>query len=744
MRDQFKNIRSALAVSAATWLLATGGIAQAQQVSSAEPGGNVAEAEDGRIADIIVTAQKRSERVNDVPVSVQAIGAISLNNAVATSLSDVALVVPGLNMTRAYAVNSPYIRGIGTTSPLTGVEPAVATYVDGVYLPAAVGNVFAFNNIESIEVLKGPQGTLYGRNATGGVINVRTRDPSHSPAFEFKAGYSNYNTLQLNGYATTGLTDKIAMDIAGYYRNQADGFGRNLTLNQKFQTEREVAIRSKLLIELDPDTQIRIGGDYTHIRTDKGAGLVPIRDGDDAEYTNVSFYDTLARFPSDLVLTSWGVSAELDHQFGSVGMKFINAYRSVDSYFQFPQRLDLANATLVTTDNREKSFTSELQLTSDTSGRFSWILGAFYFRDVSEYKSPNGFRNITTTVAGPVTGVNTISTQKLDSGSIYFDGRYKLTSTTNLTAGIRYTYDARTFVGGRGVTQTLVTVGGVPTIVDNPPVTTRRDSDQVGKLTYRVVLDQKLANDVMLYASFSTGFKSGGFPGNSPTNPVLKPETVNAYEVGLKGTLFDRRLRFALAGFWYDYKNLQVTRVISGAPVSENAAAARIKGIELEGEVAITDGLRFTYGAQYLDAKYLSYPDLRSFVPIAGSLLNANGPIIDAAGLRLRLAPKWTFNAGLSETISLGSSGSINLSANYMYNDGYYFYADNRVFQPAFHILNARAGWTSEDKRFEISLFGKNLANERYFVAAQAGQTNGDFGAYGEPRRYGIELGVKF
>lgn len=699
---------------------------------------------DAGSAEIIITAQKRSERLIDVPVSVQVLSSDRLDQAVIRDITDVGTITPGVVITKTIANVSPYIRGIGTASPLTGVETAVAMYVDGVYQPASIGTIFAFNNIASIEVLKGPQGTLYGRNATGGVINVITRDPSHDAGIEAKASYANYDTYTGNLYVTGGITDGVAADVAVYYTKQNDGFGRNLTLKTPFLTEEQFSMRGKILIEPEPDTQIRLSADYTEVDSDKGVGVVPLRDGSDGTYANVGFYDTIAGFPYAARIKSYGAGGQLDHDFGAVAFKLISAYRSIDSYQQFSQLADAARPSAVEarTDNSQRSFSTEIQLTSQGSGPFSWIAGAFYLNDEAIYNSPNGFSVDALTPFGQVRVANIGSVQKLDSISGYFDASYKLPTGTTISGGIRYTSDTRNFVGYKNPTQAVQVIGGVPTIVTVPAAMVRVANHNDSKVTYRAVIEQQLAPDAMIYASYSTGFRGGFFAGNGPTNPVLRPENVTAIELGSKVKIDG--LRVSAAGFHYDYSDLQVTRVVGVSPIIENAAKARIKGIEIEGDLRPMPGLTFSFGGQYLDARYTNYTNVPSFVPVPGTTANAAGPIINASGRHLRIAPEWTGNVGFAYTGQLSEAIQLRTSANLSYNDGYFFYPDERIRQDSFILLSGRIGLFFDGGRYGFSLFGKNLTNARYFASCRCGETAGDQGAYGEPRRYGIEAEFKF
>ena len=244
----------------------------------------------------------------------------------------------------------------------------------------------------------------------------------------------------------------------------------------------------------------------------------------------------------------------------------------------------------------------------------------------------------------------------------------------------------------------------------------------------------------MVYASHSTGFKSGYFSGQLPNTEALKPEELDAYEVGIKLDLFDRTLRASSAVFKYDYTNMQVSRIEGLATLRYvNAAAAEIKGAEAELTWNPWPPFTLTAGGQYLDARYVNYKDVPAYAPIPGGTRNMQIPPIDASGNRIRLAPEYTFNADASYVVPVGS-GELKLSGSLYYNDGYYFYADERIKQGSFVLLNSRISWTNATGGFRASLYGTNLTKEKYFPACRCGESGGDNGTYGEPRRYGVEL----
>lgn len=694
--------------------------------------------------EIIVTAQKRSENILKVPLSIQAFSSDSLTKAGLSSVQDLPVAVPGLMLSSGSATAAPYIRGIGTASPYAGNESAVAIYVDGVYLPAAAANVFSFNNISGVEILKGPQGTLYGRNATGGVINIKTFDPSFEATARVGLEYLNYDEIRAQAYYSGPLSDSMAIGIAGYYAEQQDGFGKYVPSGEPFVRAKEYGVRGKLLIRPGDNTEIRISANYTKLDTSKGVGVTLIHDGDDGPYQNIGFYDTLADTPSyndeDIV----GVSAVVDHDFGSVAFKGIASYGHVKSNFGFPQYVDPGRAINVVLIARETTWTGELQLTSKFESPFSFLVGAFYMHDKAIFPSPLGFQNVHYTALGKLPIRNVLTSQILNSVAGFVDATYEISDQFKVTGGIRYTKDSRDYDASNGVTRRLVPgPGGQSIISETPGNFILSDSDSDDQLTYRAIA-QFDTGQLMLYGSVSTGFKSGGFSPTTPTNPPIEPEKIRAYEIGLKGSTSDSLLSYSAAGFWYEYSNLQISTVSDGRPITVNAAAARIRGVEWSLSLHPTPTLAISTNGQYLDAKYTDYKNVRSYLAIPGSLYSAAGPLIDASGKHLRIAPTWTFGASIDQTMSISSNFELRANITYQYNGGYYFYSDERVKQGAFHLLNSRIGLKILNSGVEFGIFGRNLGGEKYYTAARVSQTNGDFGTYGEPRRYGVYLSATF
>jgi iron complex outermembrane receptor protein len=720
------------------------------------------------IQEVLVTAQKRSESLQEVPLSVQLLSEDRLEKASLRGTDDLAQVTPGLTMTRQITSSTPVIRGVGSVSPGSGGENTVATYVDGVYLTQAQASVITFNNIEAVEVLKGPQGTLYGRNATGGLIHVKTRDPSTDALARMKVGYGNYEAVEGALYATTGIADGVAADIAVYYSDQSEGFGRYRTANAEHIWSKIASARSKWLFGAGGDTQVRVIADYSKTEGDLGLSRRP--NDRDAAYANVNFYDSLAFLPARGENVSKGLSVQIDHAFDKVSFKSITAFRDSHTVSIFDLFAQPAHLIDVFPTNAADTYTQEFQLTSAHSGPFQWVAGAFYMEDNNGFPDFRVVLNPALTGAPvPLVAASRVARQELRNASVYADGSYAFADSTKLTLGLRWTQDERN-VGG---TTDRRQVGGPLTVIPN---TSSKDD----AVTYRAVLEHALSDNVFAYGSFSTGYKSGNFNnatlGDTAVPIPIKPEDIDAWELGLKSMLARGRLRLNAAGFFYEYENLQVFRTVGTTTLIDNAANAEIKGLEVEGQALIGERFELDFGVSILDSEYTKYTNAPGFASINGSNSNlqivtpaneaaaiaAGNPLVtsvgntafdpitgarvngvDASGNELRISPDYTLNVGGRYTVPVGG-GEVTAAANYYYNDGFFWDPQNRSEQSSYGLLNASIGWTSTSGNLTLTLWGKNLTDEEYIMQCQCADTSGDLGSPAPPLTYGVAFAYSF
>lgn len=677
-------------------------------------------------ADIVVTAQRREQNLQDVPLAVSALSADTIEGLGIKTTSDLALAAPGLTIAPSVNAISPFIRGVGNTNTSPGEESATAIYVDGVYISTLTSAMFSLANIERVEVLRGPQGTLFGRNAVAGVIQIITRKPSTTPSMDLAVGYGNYGTFDASLYATAGLADDLAADLSVYFSHQNDGWGTNLTTGNDIFKGREFGVRTRWVWDIGDSTELSFGADYNRSRPVVTQAYTQ-RPGSVLSTGQVSpgFYN--ARLSEDVTALTkqWGGNVQLRHDFGGLQLVGISSYRKVESDFVFDQDGQSVNLGFFSFNRGAKTFTQEVQLLAPAGSAIDWIIGAFYYHDDS-FSRPTQLQGA---LFGPLT-IRRFATQKARSYAAFGQATAELLADTNLTVGLRYTIDRRSIVGED---RNLLAGNPLPVsnIVDNRE-TFRRP-------TWRISLDHKFADHVLGYVSYNRGFKSGVYNVANQTLPIVKPATVDAFEFGLKTEPL-HRMRLNISTFYNDYKNIQFNVSTPTGQALLNAAAGRIFGAEAELDWRATSNLSINGGLSLQDSKYKSFDNAPAFTPLPGG--GNVESIVDAAGKKMVQAPDFTAYVSARYVIPT-SAGDFTLIGSYNYNDGFYFEPQNRIGQPAHHLFNASVEWQPIDGMFGLRFWGRNLAGEKYFSTAQP-SAFGDLMVPAAPRTYGITATAHF
>jgi iron complex outermembrane receptor protein len=686
----------------------------------------------GQVQEVVVTAQKRNEKLEDVPISVSAHSARQIISMGVKSTSDLAVITPGLTYTVATGYSAPYLRGIGSNNVGPGTESPIATYVDGVYIATPTAAVFALNGISEVDVLKGPQGTLFGRNATGGVIQVTTLDPAWAPAGDLSVGYGDYGTFEGKLYATAPLSQTVAMNFAALYQDQGQGFGRNLTTGLPINETSTLALRSKLQWEVSPATQVTAGVDFTNLRTSEGISWRP---ADGARTILGGFFtggqqDIYSNLQPLVRDSQGGVSITLDHDLGWARLVDIVAYRrerlnqTVDTDYGLPVNLSTTRAQ---TDNQQTS--EELQLRSPDESSLKWLVGLYGFSSDGRYDPA--------TLSGedyaPLSLVTATASQQALSGALFGQATQQVAAATDLTLGLRYTVEQR-----RTDVREYGTMGDLQL-----PLGSAKGSKTFSAPTWRIALDHKFSSDVMAYLSYDRGFKSGQFQTAAIPTVVVKPETVDAVEGGLKSIFFERRLRFNLAAFYSLYSNMQVPSYGQGLDleVLRNAASARIYGLDADADFAATSDLRFTAGLEALHGTYDLFPGAQVSTPLPGG-----GNVIttgDASGNHIILTPAFTGFVSADWRLPI-SARRLDANLTYSYNSGWYADPDNRLRQAGFSQVNAKLTWTILSDKLSLSVWGRNLTNEVYAEWLSDSPSTTDVYTPSPPRTFGAALDAKF
>ncbi|MEI9852371.1 MAG: TonB-dependent receptor, partial [Sphingomonas sp.] len=744
------------AISTAMWLtLLAPGAAFAQETSP-QPAAEAEDVSQGGLTEIVVTAQKRDERLQETPLAVSATSGDALERRGVTSLADLNSLAPNVSIGQQNGINRLYIRGVGLSAYSTGSDPSTAFHVNGVVIGRGSAQLSSFFDVERIEVLRGPQGTLYGRNATAGSVNLITRKPTRDLSAYLNTTLGNYDHVQFEG-AVSGPLDgagNLRARIA-FQTIDHDGYGQNVTLNKDIDNQKARAVRGTLAYDAGTGFDITLTGDYAT--------------EDDNNYAVYSFgpfvpgttllgqtlggaHIANSRSVASDVLPindrrNWGLSA-------TVGVDLADAWRlqSITGYRNFRrfnmsdvENTSAAVASLSQTET-SKQFSQELQLLY-TSDRLTGIFGLYYYHEDMSGLTYVPLTSIGATFRYPDAKIHQIGTASIDAYAAFAQWTYEVVDNLRLTAGLRYSHEQRESEGA--YTQFNFSF---PTPANT--TTPVAYDKSYNAFTPRFVIDYRPAEGVMLYASATRGFKSGvQIIGN--TNPPVDPEFIWSYEAGTKLTLLDRRLELGLTGFLYDYTDLQINRPQGLAAIVVNAASARIKGIEFEARALPVDALTLNLDVSYLDAKFTDFPTTSPVYTSLGA--------INLAGNRLANAPEWTINAGAQYELPIEMPGKLSVRGDMNYTTRIYFteyndgarivfpngfrYVNDIQSQGAVATFNASLRYVTENERLSFTLFGKNLTNE--LVAANNIVGIQPFGypvggSYKAPRTYGITIGVKY
>ncbi len=700
-----------LSLPSAVMLAASPALAQDVEASAGE----------GAADEIIVTAQRREQRLQDVPIAVTALTGDQIEQQGIASTHGLAQAVTGMTILEAGGYVQPFIRGVGSTVTNLGEQGSAATYIDGVYMPTVNGQLYELANVQSIEVLKGPQGTLFGRNANTGAIIINTRQPQFTPEGRFQIGYGNYNALLLQGFVTGPVSDNVALSLAGNYDSR-DGWFRDLFRGVRAGDSERWTLRGTALFNAAPNLSITISGDI--MRTDDASpiliqpisgyqGFVP------GGLLPQGPYDYIGNGDARYFAEQEGISARIRWDLGGVQLISTTANRwfytesvNYDS--------DTTPALLTQIGNTEvgTNFTQELQLNSAGSGPFTWVVGGFYLRQGAQYAP--------LIIQSPA-GTTTITAQQVTQAYAAFaDASYDF-GDFEITGGLRYSYETKRYDGQ---------------LNGNPVVNNANDS--WGSLTPRIVLSYHPNRRVLAYASFSQGFKSGTFNANGLSAVAVDPETVDAFEIGLKLTP-QPGMTFNISAFNYNIDDLQVQALnpATNLILVANAASVRARGVDFEFSARPLPGLSLRLGASYLDAKFTDFPNAQIFVPVPGGDGRNQSIIADVTGNRNVRSPEWTFNAAADYRIPLSNGGSVVPSVNLYYSSSFFWEVGNRLREDAQFVVNGNVTWNLPGNRFSVTAWARNLFNELRFRNIQAA-VQADRRVADEPRAYGIRLGYQF
>jgi iron complex outermembrane receptor protein len=673
------------------------------------------------VESIIVTAQRRAERLQDVPITIASISSDTMRKMNVTQLSDISKVTAGVRFDARSSFITPSIRGISTNIIFAGGGSLIGVYLDGFYAPALKASDIALMNVEGVQVLKGPQGTLFGRNVTGGAILVTTTKPSSTTKAVAEVAYGSYDSQRYQGYVTTGLSDKVAADFAinytksnGWVKNIANGdthVGRNHDTTLRAGVNFEVSDNFSALVRYshesksDPSPTLQsayiLNGEAACARCSNAGSITATRFGEIA-----------ADEPLKYVFSSDAYQLTLNWDVGFADLTSYTQYRRDRGNQHYS--LDYTNTTAtpafqglalsILDENRTTS--QEFLVTSKPGSRLQWTAGLFYFDWWSEFAYVGA--NATPNPIPPY-ALSSASGARNQSYAAYGEAVYEVVDSLFVTAGLRYTHD--NFKDG----YYKVGAAGVPVIAPNVPTSA---------VTPRGIIRYQITPDSSTYVSVSKGYKAAIINVGGQSTAKVNPESLWAYEVGYKYAASGVGLN--LSGYYYNYKNqqLQQSRLVNGitSTLIVNAASSKMYGIDADFHYAITDDFEVNLGGEWSHARYSNFPNAPGItitrngagVPIAYPTV-----LVNASHLPMSKAPDWSGNLGAAYTIRDAiNGGQVVLSGNLYYTSKIYFDLSAQIPQKAYALLDLRAEWTDASERYSVAVSGKNVTNHHYYSQA--------------------------
>lgn len=761
MKKDFRKIElavSTLAVAAA--ILAAPSAAIAQDARNA--------AADERLpSDIIVTAQRREQTALKVPLALTALDNEALEDRQVTDVRDLQFVAPGIRAGHQQGVTRIFIRGIGLNSFSSGADASIAFYADGVYIGRPTAQASAFFDVERIEVLRGPQAVLYGRNATGGALNVISRAPDRELSGYADLTVGNYEHFEGEGAVNVPLSANgdLRARVSAHVIDR-DGYGDDVTRNHPVNNAKAQSLRGQIQYENGNGTDIRLIADYHHENDynhyTHGFGAYPGYQLQGVVGTTNGFGTLLqgiALDADDKQDTATGLVGKTNKREGfaiTLNAKFelsddlsltsVTGYRDWDRYNG--SNSDGTSAGIGNTYYTEKSKQISQEFTANwSSGPLDVVAGLSYYHE----KIDNHVLVPFVQFWSPLGEVNYIQDGKMDIDAFaaYAQATYAILPELRLTAGGRWSTEKRDQVGSFTFTSFANTSG----------------KDKWSDFTPKLGIEFDVGPTTMLYASYTEGFKSGTY-NIGQVNPVINPETIKAYEAGFKTQLFDNVLEMTGAYFHYKYTDLQVNKVIGIATVTTNAASAKVDGFELAATLRPVKGLRLDGTFNYLDSRFSDFFSTNPLYPTGPT--DAGYPIWLAAnpgaktpvfggvggveqnlkGYQLPGAPKYSFTAGAQYDYDFANGGTLTLRGDLSWASRVHFseFNDNNLSQESVTKVNALIRYDS-GSFWNVSLWGKNLTNEyvqsnELVTIALWGYPR--YGAVEPPRTYGATVGFRF
>ncbi|WP_027948806.1 TonB-dependent receptor [Haliea salexigens] len=700
----------------------------------------------GALEEVVVTARKKEESLQDIPLSVTAVTGQSMRETMVSSMEDAQQGMANVNFAVRLGSAVPTIRGVGFSILNNGTTANVAMHVNGVYIGRPMAVASSFFDVSRLEVVRGPQGTLYGRNATGGAVNIITNSPTEELSGYIDASLGNYDSATVEA-AISGpvVKDKVLARIA-LRTDRHDGWGTNLFTGNDVDAQDLQAFRSTVRFLVSDEWTVDWVAEKYHQNdsmygmkfngsTNPDAELAGVLLGGEAfpvgsrdVNTERDILNKRDIFATDVTAT-W-VGEELT-------FKSISAYR--DTKVNVESDIDATNVVVFSGPNREEDaeqYSQEFQLSYD-SDKLSWLAGAFYFNESNDiatvardgYFLPNSSAPFYPPADGVgstlffVNGANVETT----SYAVFGEATYNFSDAWSATAGVRYTYEEVEITDEYSPLRTALR--------DCNALECDLDFDNVSP---RLILQYRPTDDWMLYASVSDGFKSGGFSVGAKS-PSFDEETIRSIELGAKATLMNERLQLAVTGFDYDYDDLQVTKVLDASALTENAATASIQGLELEAKLLMTERFQVDVAVGVLDAEFDEFESQNPSFPGTPPQNLAGNQLPQAPDLSVTVAAEYSWDVGL---------GDLTLRGEMVHSDDYYLtsFNENPDYQESYEMYNVFLNY-NHPSGVRVGAFMRNASDE---LVKSSGYTTivalgtPSFTSYLPPKTYGVSIGYTF
>lgn len=711
-----------------------------------------------QLDEIIVTSQKREQSIQDVPISVFVVNGDLLSSRNFNEVSELQFVVPGFGLNDANNPNGQgfQIRGIGTQTFGIGTEDSVGVVVDGVVVGRTVGGLVDLSDIERVEVLRGPQGTLFGKNASAGLLNIVTKGPTEEYMAEAGFSYGEENEIKANAAVSGPLfgSDKAFFRLNGYV-NKRDGLIENVFDGRELNDRNEVGVRGKLEFRLSDDLTLNIAGDFidrdidccgaTAINVTPGTALLtaPVVAG----FENDQLNDNGSYFTD---LEVWGTSAQLDWDIGDHTITSITAYRGYEVIQE--QEIDMLPITILSSnlgDSQQDQFTQEIRVTSPTGNLIDYVGGLYFFRQSSKNTLD---QRIGPSIDLPSRAVDTLNYAAFGEATVNLNEQLRLIAGLRLVREelemdfFRPTVPFR-FGGATGVSTDPAEAAALGlSLVDG-------NTDDTN-LSWRFGAQYDVLDDAMVYFTASRGYKGGGFNtlGSVTINSIVEPEIPTSFEGGLRSTWFDGRLTANLTGFYTKFDDFQAQSVdpLTFQFTLQNAGIAETKGAEFEFVALPFDDTSIFLNGAYVDAKFDEFVGAQCY-PGQTAAQGCIGGSQDLSGGRIANSPKWTVTASLNQQIpfnDLPFDGFI--TASYLFKSAFNFAntQDPATVQDAYSLVDTSIGIVGDDDQYTLTFFVKNVLDENFSTSlinlTAFGTPLAQFPNYNSERRFGFSIKAKY